>query len=154
MAGKEQAKPAPRKAPARAKKPALLSGGNPQVAKGYGDAPVQAYIDALSDWKGDACRRIDELVTRNVPNVTKAVKWNSPFYGIEGQGWLVSFHVFKKYIKVTFFPGTALKPAPPGGTTDDARWIDVYEGQLDEAQLTKWLKQAAKRPGWITGDIA
>ena len=143
-----------RKSPARAKKPVLLSGGNPQIAKGYGDGPVQAYIDALTDWKRDTCRRIDELVVRNVPKVNKAVKWNSPFYGIEGQGWIVSVHVFTKYIKVTFFSGTSLKPAPPGGTSDEARWIDVHEDDLDEAQLSKWLKQAAKHPGWITADIA
>jgi len=154
MADKEHAKPAKRKAPARAKKPVLLSGGNPQIAKGYGDAPVQAYIDALSDWKRDACRRIDELITRSIPGVSKAVKWNSPFYGIEGQGWIVNYHVFAKYIKVTFFAGTSLKPEPPGGKTDDARWIDVYEGQLDETQLSKWLKQSAKHPGWVTNDIA
>jgi len=153
-AGTEHAKPAKRKAPARAKKPVLLSGGNPQIAKGYGDAPVQAYIDALSDWKRDACRRIDELITRSIPGVSKAVKWNSPFYGIEGQGWVVNYHVFAKYIKVTFFAGTSLKPEPPGGKTDDARWIDVYEGQLDETQLSKWLKQSAKHPGWVTNDIA
>ena len=150
MPGKE---PAKRKAPARRKKTVLLSGGNPQIAKGYGDAPVQAYIDALSDWKHDACRRIDELATRSIPNVTKAVKWNSPFYGIEGQGWIVSYHVFTKYIKVTFFAGSSLKPVPPGGTGDE-RWVDVYEDTLDEAQLTKWLEQSAKLPGWVTKDIA
>ena len=148
MADKEHAKPAKRKAPARAKKPALLSGGNPQIAKGYGDAPVQAYIDALSDWKRDACRRIDELITRSIPGVTKAVKWNSPFYGIEGQGWIVNYHVFAKYIKVTFFAGTSLKPEPPGGKTDDARWIDIHKDDLDEAQMARWIRQAAALPGW------
>jgi hypothetical protein len=150
MPGKE---PAKRKAPARRKKTVLLSGGNPQIAKGYGDAPVQAYIDALSDWKRDACRRIDELATRSIPSVTKAVKWNSPFYGIEGQGWIVSYHVFTKYIKVTFFAGSSLKPVPPGGKGDE-RWIDVHEDTLDETQLTKWLEQSAKLPGWVTKDIA
>jgi hypothetical protein len=155
MAGTgDGSKPTKRKAPARAAKPALLSGGNPQIAKGYGDAPVQAYIDAMPGWKCEVGRRIDELIQRNVPNVRKAVKWNSPFYGIEGQGWLVSFHVFTKSIKVTFFPGTSLRPMPPGGKTDDARWIDVHEDDLDEAQLTKWLRQVAKHSGWITADIA
>jgi len=135
-------------------KPVLLSGGNPQIAKGYGAAPVAAYLDALSGWKRDACRRIDGLIERNVPNASKAVKWNSPFYGVEGQGWLVSIHVFTKYIKVTFFSGASLRPVPPGGTTADARSVDVYEGELDEAQLTAWLQQAAESPGWVTGDIA
>jgi hypothetical protein len=144
----ESSKRAPRKA-----KPKLLSGGNPQIAKGYGDAPVQAYIDAMPGWKRDVGRRIDEIIERNLPDVRKAVKWNSPFYGVEDQGWLVSFHVFTKYIKVTFFPGPSLRPVPPGGTADDSRWVDVHEDELDEQQLAKWVKQAAKLPGWITADI-
>ena len=134
-------------------KPKLLSGGNPQIAKGYGDAPVQAYINAMPGWKRDAGRRIDAVIDRNLPDGRKAVKWNSPFYGIEGQGWLASFHTYSKYVKVTFFPGTSLKPEPPGGKSDDARWIDVYEDELDEAQLAKWVKQAARQTGWITSDI-
>ena len=126
----------------------LLSGGNPQIAKAEGDAPVQAYIAALSGWKRDVAKRLDALVVRTVPNVRKAVKWNSPFYGVEGQGWFLSFHVFTRYVKVTFFQGTSLRPAPGGGTGKDARWIDVHEDDLDEAQMTTWVKQAAALPGW------
>ena len=128
----------------------LLSGGNPQIAKADGDAPVQAYIAAMPGWKRDIGRRIDELVARNVPHVCKAVKWNSPFYGIEGQGWFLSFHVFTNYVKVTFFQGTSLRPAPPGGTAKDARWINIHEDDLDETQLAKWITQAAALPGWGT----
>ncbi|HEU5173689.1 MAG TPA: DUF1801 domain-containing protein, partial [Gemmatimonadaceae bacterium] len=108
----------------------LLSGGNPQVAKAEGNAPVQAYIDAMPGWKRDVGKRLDALVVRHVPNVRKAVKWNSPFYGIEGQGWFLSFHVFTRYVKVTFFAGTSLRPVPPGGTGKEARWIDVHEDDL------------------------
>src|SRR5262249_16804872 len=138
---------------ARKSKPTLLSGGNPQIAKGYGDAPVQAYIKAMPGWKRDAGRRLDAAITSNIPDVRKAVKWNSPFDGIEGQGWLVSFHTFARYVKVTFFSGASLRPVPPGGTNDDARWINVHEEDLDEAQLAKWVQQAAARPGWVTSDI-
>ena len=137
----------------RAAKPALLSGGNPQIAKAEGDAAVQAYIKAMPDWKRDVGRRLDALISRNVPNARKAVKWNSPFYGIEGRGWLVSFHTFAKYVKVSFFEGASLRPVPPGGKGKDARWINVHEDDLDEAQLAKWLKQAAAQPGWLTADI-
>jgi len=133
---------------AKAAKPALLSGGNPQIAKGYGDAPVQAYIAAMPGWKRDIGRRLDAIIARVVPNVYKAVKWNSPFYGIEGRGWFLSFHTFTRYIKVGFFRGTSLRPVPPGGTGKDARWIDVHEDDLDEAQLAKWIRQAAALPGW------
>ncbi|MBK7876693.1 MAG: DUF1801 domain-containing protein [Planctomycetes bacterium] len=126
----------------------LLSGGNPQIAKEDGDAPVEAYLAALSGWKQAVARRLDALVVRTVPGVRKAVRWNSPFYGVEGQGWFLSFHVFTKYLKVTFFRGTALHPAPAGGTAKDARWIDVHEGELDEAQLWEWIRQAAALPGW------
>jgi hypothetical protein len=152
----ESSRRAPRNAKhkATAAKPVLLSGGNPQIAKGYGDAPVQAYIKAMPGWKRDVGRRIDAIIERNLPDVRKAVKWNSPFYGIEDQGWLVSFHVFTKYVKVTFFPGPSLRPVPPGGTADDGRWIDVYEDELDESQLAKWVKQASKLPGWVTADIS
>ncbi len=130
-------------------KPAkLLSGGNPQIAKAEGDAPVQAYIAALSGWKRDLAQRLDALVVRTVPNVLKAVKWNSPFYGLEGQGWFVSFHVFTRYVKVIFFRGTSLRPAPPGGTGKDSRWIDIREDDLNEKQIAIWLKQAAALPGW------
>ena len=130
----------------------LLSGGNPQIAKADGDAPVQAYIAAMPGWKRDLGKRLDALIVRNVPNVRKAVKWNSPFYGIEGQGWFLSFHVFTHYVKVTFFRGTSLRPVPPGGTvrSKDARWIDIRErDQLDEAQMATWVKQAAALPGWV-----
>jgi len=128
----------------------LLSGGNPQIAKGEGDAPVQAYIAAMLGWKRDLGKRLDALIVRNVPGVRKAVKWNSPFYGIEGLGWFVSFHVFTRYVKVTFFSGTSLRPVPPGGTQRAARWIDILEGdKLDESQMAKWIKQAAALPGWL-----
>jgi len=138
---------------ARDAKPRLLSGGNPQIAKDYGDAPVQAYIKAMPGWQRDVGRRIDALISKHVPNARKAVKWNSPFYGIEDQGWIVSFHTFTKYIKVTFFQGTSLRPVPPGGTSKDARWFNVREDDLDEAQFVEWLKQAAALPGWLTADV-
>jgi hypothetical protein len=130
-------------------KPRLLSGGNPQIAKADGDAPVQAYIAAIPGWKRDLGKRLDAIITGNVPNVRKAVKWNSPFYGIEGQGWFVSFHVFTRYVKVTFFRGTSLVPVPPGGTSKEARWIDLHEDDLDEVQLRTWVQQAATMPGWL-----
>ena len=128
----------------------LLSGDNPQIAKGDGDAPVQAYLAAVPGWKGDMARRLDALIVQAVPGVRKAVKWNSPFYGIEGQGWFLSYHCFANYVKVTFFRGTALKPVPPGESkTPDTRYYDVREGELDEQQFVKWVKQAAKLPGWM-----
>jgi hypothetical protein len=130
----------------------LLSGGNPQIAKADGDAPVQAYLAAMPGWKSGLGKRLDELIVRNVPNVRKAVRWNSPFYGIEGgQGWFLSFHVLTRYVKVTFFDGMSLKPIPPGGTerSKEARWIDIYEDDvLDESQMSSWIKQAAALPGW------
>jgi len=132
-------------------KPTLLSGGNPQIAKADGDAPVQAYIAAMPGWKRAIGKRLDALVTQNVPHVEKAVRWNSPFYGVKGRGWFLSFHVFARYVKVTFFLGTSLEPAPPGGTAKEARWIDVHEDDFDEAQMVAWLKQAAALPGWIPG---
>jgi len=138
---------------ARDAKPRLLSGGNPQIAKDYGEAPVQAYIKAMPGWQRDVGGRIDALISKHVPNARKAVKWNSPFYGIEDQGWIVSFHTFTKYIKVTFFQGTSLRPVPPGGTSKDARWFNVREDDLDEAQFAEWLKQAAALPGWLTADV-
>jgi hypothetical protein len=129
----------------------LLSGGNPQIAKADGDAPVQAYIAAMPGWKRKVGKSLDALIVRNVPNVRKAVKWNSPFYGIEGQGWFLSFHVFTRYVKVTFFRGASLRPVPPGASKiKDTRYLDIHEGdELDEAQLAAWLKQAAALPGWI-----
>lgn len=127
----------------------LLSGGNPQIAKGDGDAPVQAYIAAMPGWKRGIGDRLDALITREVPNVRKAVRWNSPFYGIEGQGWFLSFHVFTRYVKVTFFLGASLQPVPPGAGKDrDGRWVDIHEGAFDEAQMANWVRQAAALPGW------
>ena len=137
-----------RKAPLAAAKPTLLAGGNPQIAKADGDAPVQAYIAAMPGWKSDIGRRLDTLIVRTVPGVRKAVKWNSPFYGIEGRGWFVSFHTFTSYVKVTFFQGTSLRPVPPGGKAKDARWIDVHEDDLDTAKMATWIRQAAALPGW------
>ncbi|WEX08961.1 DUF1801 domain-containing protein [Chelativorans sp. AA-79] len=146
-----------RKKPAKAAKsaatqaptePVLLSGGNPQIAKGYGDAPVQAYIAAMPGWKSDVGRRIDEIIVRTVPGVSKAVKWNSPFYGVGDNLWFLSLHCFTKYIKVTFFRGTSLRPVPPGQSKHpEVRYLDIYEDQLDEAQLTDWVKQASELPG-------
>jgi hypothetical protein len=133
------------------KKVVLLSGGNPQIAMADGDTPVQTYIAAMPGWKRAMGKRLDALIGRHVPRVRKAVKWNSPFYGVEGQGWFVSFHVFTHAVKVTFFRGTSLRPAPPGGTAKEARWIDIHEDDLDEAQLTAWVKQAAALPGWVPG---
>jgi hypothetical protein len=130
------------------KAPVLLAGGNPQIAKADGDAPVQAYLAALSGWKRDLGRRLDALIVRTVPGVRKAVRWNSPFYGTEERGWFLSLHVFTHYVKVTFFAGPSLRPVPPGGTRPDARWIDLHEGELDEVQLAAWVKQAARLPGW------
>lgn len=130
-------------------KPVLLSGGNPQIAKADGDAPVQAYIAAMPGWKSELGRRLDELIVRTVPGVRKAVRWNSPFYGIEDQGWFLSYHVFTRYVKVTFFQGAALMPLPPGSGKDkDSRWIDIYEDEFDEEQMERWIRQAAVIPGW------
>ena len=141
---KSRAKKGAKRKPAK-----LLSGGNPQIAKADGDAPVQAYITAIPGWKRDVAKRIDALIVRNVPKVRKAVKWNSPFYGVAGQGWFLAFHVFTRYVKVTFFRGTSLVPAPSGGTSKEARWIDVHEDDLDEKQMAAWIKQAAVLPGWL-----
>lgn len=130
-------------------KPVLLSGGNPQIAKGDGDTPVQAYIAAMPGWKQDVGRRLDALIVGEVPGVYKAVKWNSPFYGVEGDGWFLSFHCFTKYVKVTFFRGTSLRPVPPGESkTPETRYLDIHQdGQFDEAQFTAWVKQASQLPG-------
>ena len=137
------------------KKVVLLSGGNPQIAKGDGDAPVQAYIAAMPGWKRDIGERLDALIVRTVPDVRKAVRWNSPFYGIEGRGWFLGVHCLTKYVKVSFFRGISLRPVPPGGTpkSKDSRWIDVYEGdwaqggKLDDKQMAGWIKQASELPG-------
>ena len=129
--------------------PVLLSGGNPQVPKGDGDAPVQAYIAAMPGWKSGVGRRLDALVEQSVPGVRKAVRWNSPFYGVEGMGFFLNCHVFTRHVRVTFFRGAALEPPPPGrGKDPDARHIDVREGELDEAQMAAWVRQAAAIPGW------
>jgi hypothetical protein len=156
-AGRVAAKAAePRKTapkPRNAAAPALLAGGNPQIAKADGDAPVQAYIAAMPGWKRDIGRRLDALIVRTVPGVRKAVKWNSPFYGIEGPegqgGWFLSFHCFAKYVKVAFFRGTSLRPVPPGESkSKDTRYFDIHEhDRPDEARLAAWVKQASQLPG-------
>ncbi|HET6577724.1 MAG TPA: DUF1801 domain-containing protein [Gemmatimonadales bacterium] len=131
----------------------LLSGGNPRIAKADGDAPVQAYIAAMPAWKRALGKRLDALITRNVPGVRKAVKWNSPLYGIEGRGWFLGLHSFTHYVKVAFFRGSSLRPVPPGPSkSKDTRYIDIHEGdELDEAQMATWVKQAAALPGWVPG---
>ena len=139
--------------PERTTKPAgapkLLSGGNPQIPKGDGDGPVQAYIDAMPGWKRDVGRRLDALIVRTVPGVRKAVKWNSPFYGIDGHGWFLGIHCFTKHVKVAFFNGTSLSPVPPGESkSKDTRYLDIHEeNPIDEAQLAAWVKQASQLPG-------
>jgi len=142
----------PKKARAKAKPVKLLTGGNPQIAKGDGDEPVQAFIAAMPGWKGAIGKRRDALIVANLPNVQKAVRWNSPFFGIEGQGWLVSFHVLSRHVQVNFFAGSSLSPVPPGSGKDPtARWLNIGEGdELDEPQLTAWLQQAARLPGWAS----
>ena len=140
----------PKKSPAKqSAKPKLLSGDNPQIAKGYGDAPVQAYIAAIPGWKQDLAHRIDALIVRAVPKTQKAVKWNSPFYGMDDKHWFMSFHCFARYIKVAFFRGVSLNPMPPGTSKQkDVRYLDVHEDdELDEAQFIAWVKQASKLPG-------
>jgi hypothetical protein len=128
-----------------------LSGGNPRIAKADGDAPVQAYIAAMPGWKRDVGKRLDALIVRNVPDVRTAVKWNSPMYGIEDQGWFLSFHTYARYVKVAFFRGASLRPVPPGASKHkDTRYLDIYEGdELAEARMATWVKQAAALPGWV-----
>ena len=137
------------KKPATPTEPALLSGGNPQIPKAYGDAPVRAYIAAMPGWKSDLGRRLDTIIARTVPAVNKAVKWNTPLYGIGDQGWFLGFHCFTKYVKVTFFRGRSLQPMPPGESkTADARHLDIREDDpLDEAQFAEWVRQASLLPG-------
>ena len=144
--GTESASPS-RKLPAPSVK--LLSGGNPQIPKGFGDAPVQAYIAAMPGWKQDLGRRLDEIIVRTISDVRTAVKWNSPFYGVEDQTWFLSFHCFEKYIKVAFFRGTSLRPMPPGVSKQkDVRYLDIREGdEFDETQFAAWVKQASRLPG-------
>ena len=152
-APKKAAKRPPAKTPPKSKSkstgPVLLSGGNPQIAKGYGDGPVQEYIAAMPEWKRAVGRRLDELIAKAVPNVQKAVKWNSPFYGMEKDVWFLGFHCMTKYVKVAFFRGASLRPPPPGESKQkDVRYLDVYEDtELDEAQLSAWVKQASRLPG-------
>ena len=142
MAGKKTSR--------KSAKVVLLSGGNPQIAKADGDAPVQAYIAAMPGWKRDVARRLDALIVRTVPGVSKAVKWNSPFYGADGQGWFLSFHTFTNYVKVTFFRGTSLRPVPPGESKHkEVRYVDIRESDIDEAQMATWIRQAAALPGWV-----
>jgi hypothetical protein len=145
----EPAKPI--KAPKGEKIAVVLSGGNPRIAKADGDAPVQAYIAAMPGWKRDLGKRLDALIVQNVPEVRKAVKWNSPLYGVEGQGWFLGVHVFTHYVKVTFFRGALLRPLPPGPSKGkDARHLNIREGdELDEAQMANWVKQAAALPGFL-----
>jgi len=132
-------------------KPVMFSGGNPQIAKGDGEAPVRAYIAAIPGWKRDVARTVDAIVSRTVPRVNKAVKWNSPFYGVDGKGWFLSFHMFTKYVKVTFFNGASLMPLPPGESKhQDVRHLDIREDDaIDERQLTSWIKQSSTMPGWM-----
>lgn len=141
-------KPAPRQSAPKAKpRPRVLSGGNPQIPKADGDRPVQAYIAAMPGWKRAIGERLDASITAAVPGITKAVKWNSPFYGVRGRGWCVAFHVFTHYVKVTFFAGSSLQPAPPGGK-GAARWLDIRDDGFDEAQFVAWVEQASRIPGW------
>jgi hypothetical protein len=148
----KRAKPKKTAKPARkGGKPVLLSGGNPQIAKAEGDAPVQGYIAAMPGWKRDIGKRLDALITRSVPDVRKAVKWNSPFYGTEGLGWFLALHCFSRYVKVVFFRGMSLTPLPPGESkSKDTRSLDIREGEgIDESQLARWVKQAARLPGFL-----
>jgi hypothetical protein len=142
-------KPAKKTARKTAAKPALLSGGNPQIAKAEGDAPVQAYIAATPGWKREVGRRLDALITRSIHGVRKAVKWNSPFYGVGNEGWFLSYHCFAKYVKVTFFRGTSLRPLPSGESKQkEVRYLDIYQDEpIDEAQLVDWIKQSSQLPG-------
>ena len=142
-----------KKAPAKrlVAKPILLSGGNPQIAKGYGDAPVQAYIAAMPGWKRELGRRLDALIVRTVPGVRKAIKWNSPFYGVEDHVWFLSYHCFAKYVKVAFFRGASLRPLPPGDSRHkEVRYLDIHEDdQLDEELVAGWVRQASQIRGWV-----
>jgi hypothetical protein len=142
-----------RKTPGRPGPARLLAGGNPQIARGEGDGPVQAYIAAMPGWKRDVGRRLDAVIGRSVPGVRKAVKWNSPFYGVEGRGWFLSFHVFTRYVKVGFFRGASLRPVPPGASKDrNMRYLDIHEGDaLDRKRFAAWVRQAAALPGWDPG---
>ena len=132
-----------------AAKPKLLSGGNPQIPKGDGDDTVQCYIAAMPGWKRDVGRHLDALIESTVPEVRKAVRWNSPFYGVEGQGWFLSFHCFTRYVKVAFPRGSSLRPLPPGESKqENVRYLDIHEhDRLDEGTMVSWIEQAAAQPG-------
>jgi hypothetical protein len=146
---RKPAQPRRKTVPRSTARPKLLSGGNPQIAKADGNAPVQAYIRAMPGWKQDAGRKLDALITRTVPGVRKAVRWNSPFYGVEGKGWFLSFHCFTRYIKVTFLNGAALTPPPPVGSKDpNTRYVHIHEDEPFDARLADWIRQASKKPGW------
>ncbi len=136
--------------------PILLAGDNPQIAKADGDAPVQAYIAAMPCWKRDVGRLLDTIITRTVPDVKKAVRWNSPFYGMEGRGWFLNYHCFTRYVRVAFFNGISLEPLPPGESKhEEVRYLDIHEGdRLDEAQFAAWVTQASRLPGWATSSPA
>jgi hypothetical protein len=147
-ATRKPAKPRKTTPKPRSGKVVLLSGGNPQIAKGYGDAPVQAYISAMPGWKSKLGRRLDTLIVGTVPGVKKAVKWNSPFYGVEDGVWFLALHCFNRYVKVTFLNGASLKPLPPGASKHPkVRYLDIYEDKFDEAQFVTWVKQASELPG-------
>lgn len=140
-----------RKSSSQSEGPVLLSGGNPQIPKGDGDAPVQAYIAAMPGWKQEVGRQLDALIEKAVPGVRKAVKWNSPFYGVADNGWFVSYHCFNKYVKVSFFKGASLRPLPPGASKqEDVRYLDIHEEGLPDAeQFVDWVRQASRLPGWV-----
>ncbi|GLS20887.1 hypothetical protein GCM10007874_39040 [Labrys miyagiensis] len=143
MAGKTSSKSA------QAAKPVLLAGGNPRIAKAQGEAPVQAYIAAMPGWKSEVGRRLDTLITQTIPGVRKAVKWNSPLYGVDGQGWFLGMHCVTNYVKVAFFRGMSLHPVPPGESkSKDTRYFHIHEGEpIDEAQFAAWVEQASRLPG-------
>jgi hypothetical protein len=147
----QPSKTPPKSQSRKAAKPVLLTGGNPQIAKADGDAPVQAYIAAMPGWKRDLGKRLDALIVRTVPGVRKAIKWNSPFYGVEGRGWFLNFHCFTRYVKVAFFRGASLRPVPPDESKHkDVRYLNIHEGDpFDEELVGSWIKQAADLPGWV-----
>jgi hypothetical protein len=137
------------RAPKSTKEPVLLSGGNPQIAKADGEAPVRAYIATMPGWKKEVGRSLDALIVRTVPGVRKAVRWNTPFYGIEGNGWFLAFHCFTKYVKLTFLNGASLRPLPPVESKDpNTRYFHIHEDdQIDEELMTNWIRQASELPG-------
>lgn len=154
VAAKQRTRKRMQKKPGPSRKPKMVSGGNPQVAKADGNAPVRAYIAAMPAWKRSIGQQLDAEISRAVPKVRKAVKWNSPFYGAENGGWFLAFHCFTRFVKVTFFQGTSLTPAPSGGKAKEARWIDIHQGEdatIHSAQFKSWIRQASRLPGWQIG---